>query len=81
VKRLSIPEERLVFFAADLTKPDSFDAAVQGCDGVIHIANVVQLSSKDPVKEIIEPSVNGLKTVLTSIEKEPRVKTLILTSS
>lgn len=51
-----------------------------GCDGVIHIANVVQLSAKDPIKEIIEPSVNGLKTVLTAIEKEPRVKTLVLTS-
>jgi hypothetical protein len=51
-----------------------------GCDAVIHIANVVQLKAKDPVKEIIEPSVNGLRTVLTSIEKEPKVKVLILTS-
>jgi nucleoside-diphosphate-sugar epimerase len=73
--------ERLKFFSADLKEAHSFDAAVQGCDAVVHIANVVQLAAKDPVKEIIEPSVNGLRTVLESIEKEPRVTTLVLTSS
>ncbi len=45
-KRLSLPQDHLAFFSADLTQPNSFDEAVQGCDGVIHIANVVQLSAK-----------------------------------
>ncbi len=73
--------ECLKFFSADLKEAGSFDAAVQGCDTVVHVANVVQLEAKDPVKEIIEPSVNGLRVVLMAVEKEPRVSCLVLTSS
>ena len=73
--------ELLELFEADLTKEGSFDEAVRGCTGVMHVANVVQLTSKDPVKDIIEPSVNGLRTVLAAVEKEPRVKCFVLTSS
>jgi dihydroflavonol-4-reductase len=71
----------LKLFEADLTKDGSYDAAISGCTCVMHVANVVQLTSKDPIKDIIEPSVNGLKTVLHSVEKEPLVSSFVLTSS
>ncbi|KAL3517014.1 hypothetical protein ACH5RR_023916 [Cinchona calisaya] len=35
---LSGASERLTIFEADLDKPDSFDAAIQGCTGVFHVA-------------------------------------------
>ena len=48
---------------------------------MFHVANVVKLDSKDPEKDIIEPSVNGLKAVLSAMDKEPRVQCFVLTSS
>ena len=71
----------LKLFEADLTKEGSFDAAVSGSTCVMHVANVVQLTSKDPIKDIIEPSVNGLRTLLSSVEKEAGISSFILTSS
>ena len=39
--------ERLTLVAADLLEPGSFDAAVQGCDYVIHTASPYVLQPKD----------------------------------
>lgn len=73
--------ERFKVFAADLSVENSFDEAVKGCQAVIHVANVVALSAKDVINDIILPSVNGLKAVLSAVEKEPSVHSFILTSS
>lgn len=82
-------EHLLKFFAADLTVEGSFREAVRGCTAVVHTANVVQLSAKDPQRDIVEPSVKGLLSVLDAMDAELKetegkkkgLRTFVLTSS
>lgn len=72
----------LQFFEADLLKPGSFDAAMNGCELVIHTASPFFISGiKIAQKQLIEPAVEGSKNVLQSVEKTESVKRVVLTSS
>lgn len=73
--------ERLEFVAADLLAQGAFDAAVLGCDAVLHTASPYVLDAKDPQKDLVEPAVNGTHNVLTACLKSPSVKRVIVTSS
>jgi len=70
----------LKLFEADLLKEGSFDKAVEGCTAVIHAASPFVLVVKDPQTELIDPALNGTKTVLDSVAKHG-VKSVILTGS
>eukprot|EP00270_Netrium_digitus_P013391 TRINITY_DN4442_c0_g1_i2.p1 TRINITY_DN4442_c0_g1~~TRINITY_DN4442_c0_g1_i2.p1 ORF type:complete len:352 (-),score=55.85 TRINITY_DN4442_c0_g1_i2:327-1382(-) len=74
-------KERLEFFKGDLLTPGSFDDAAKGSDYVIHTASPVLVFAKDPLKEIVEPAVQGVENVLSSVKKTPSVKKVVLTSS
>ncbi|XP_010557804.1 PREDICTED: cinnamoyl-CoA reductase 1-like [Tarenaya hassleriana] len=74
-------KERVQLFKADLLEEGSFDAAIDGCEGVFHIASPVTMSSKDHQAELIDPAVNGTINVLTSCAKASSVKRVIVTSS
>lgn len=41
-------KERLHLFQADLMKPGSFDAVVEGCDGVFHTASPFFIHTANP---------------------------------
>ncbi|CAN4112816.1 unnamed protein product [Withania somnifera] len=56
----------------DLLEEGNFGDAIQGVDGVFHIA-----SPKTP----IDPCINGTLNVLNSCNKAPTLKRLVLTSS
>ena len=47
---LDIPgaKERLKLFRANLLEEGAFDAAIDRCDGVFHLATPVALAPKDP---------------------------------
>jgi len=47
---LDIPKagQKLKLFRADLIEEGSFDAAINGCDGVFHVASPVDFTPKDP---------------------------------
>src|SRR5690606_41268241 len=48
----------LKLFQANLLSPGSFDAAMQGCEIVFHMASpFVVTNYKDAVKDIIEPAI------------------------
>ena len=64
---------------ADLTDAHGFDKAVEGCDGVIHAASVVNFSP-DP-NEVIPATVAGATNVLRSAVKAGSVKRVVYTSS
>jgi len=74
--------DALSFHSADLLIEGSYDTAFEGCDAVVHSAAVVEIGmSKDPQREIVDPSVLGTKNVLNSIIKCPSVHRLVFTSS
>ncbi|XP_021801564.1 tetraketide alpha-pyrone reductase 1-like isoform X1 [Prunus avium] len=74
-------KERLHLFQADLIEEGSFDAAVDGCEGVFHTASPVLFSATNPQAELIDPAVKGTLNVLKSCVKFATVKRVVLTSS
>ncbi|XP_024985441.1 uncharacterized protein LOC112521044 [Cynara cardunculus var. scolymus] len=74
-------KERLHLFQADLLMDGSFDAVVQGCDGVFHTASPFFITTNNPQEELIDPAVKGTLNVLSSCSKVPSIKRVVLTSS
>lgn len=74
-------KDQIQLFEADLLVEGSFDDAFSGCDFVIHVAAVAKLTSKNPERDILEPSVRGTQNVLESIVRVGGVRRYIHTSS
>ena len=72
---------KLQCFEADLLEPGSLDAALEGCDALIHTATAVILAAPDPQKQIIDVAVKGTQNVLDSVARTPSVKRIVMTSS
>ena len=72
---------QLECFEADLLEPGSLDAALDGCDALIHTATAVILAAPDPQKQIIDVAVKGTQNVLDSVARTPGVKRIVMTSS
>jgi len=71
---------RLTLLEGDLLKEGSFDSSVEGCDCVFHTASPFTFKITDPIKDLVEPAVNGTVNVLRSCAKAS-VKRVVLTSS
>ncbi|KAM1023930.1 hypothetical protein ACFX2I_037148 [Malus domestica] len=76
LKKLDKASENLKLFKADLLDYESLHTAIQGCDGVFHVASPVPY---DPV-ELIEPAVKGTLNVLKAC-LEAKVKRVVFVSS
>ncbi|CAN4110319.1 unnamed protein product [Withania somnifera] len=72
--------ERLHLFEADLLEDQSFDAAIQDCEGVFHTASPLSFTAKSK-EELVEPAVKGTLNVLGSCNKSPSVRRVVITSS
>jgi len=76
------PDAKLTFFTCDLSENGSFDKAIKGCQGVVHVASPTLIGRmKDPKKDFIDPAVNGTLNILNSCQKHPEVEKIVLTSS
>jgi dihydroflavonol-4-reductase len=56
--------DRLELVEADLLTPGAYDQAVQGVEQVMHTASPYALDVKDPQKDLIDPAVQGTRSVL-----------------
>ncbi|KAK4738204.1 hypothetical protein R3W88_001901 [Solanum pinnatisectum] len=72
--------ERLHLFEAELLEEQSFDAAIDGCEGVFHTASPLSFTAKSK-EELVEPAVEGTLNVLRSCAKSPYVRRVVITSS
>lgn len=76
------PAGQLTLFTADLETPGNFDTAMQGCSHVIHVASPYFLQKpKDPMRELVQPALEGTRMVLNSVNRTPSVQRVVLTSS
>ena len=68
---------------------DSFDEAVQGVQGIIHVASPYHFDVKDPEKDLLQPAINGTESVLkaahqynsTLTNETNQIKRIVITSS
>lgn len=76
------PQGTLKLFKAELLDEGSFDAAIAGCEVVIHTASpFVVRGFKDPEQALIKPAVEGTRNVLEAANRTDSVKRVVLTSS
>ncbi|OMO56316.1 NAD-dependent epimerase/dehydratase [Corchorus olitorius] len=73
--------EKLKIFRADLSDPDSFDAAIEGCKGVIHVATPIDFQDKEPEAAVTERAINGTLGILKACLKSKTVQKVVYTSS
>lgn len=67
---------------ADLLKPDLWDAAVAGCEYVLHVASPFSVSYRDQEQDLVRPAVDGARHVLEGCFKNcTTVKRIVQTSS
>lgn len=72
----------LKLYKADLLDQGSFDAAMQGCQLVMHTASPFVLDGySDAHEALVRPAVEGTRNVLESVERTASVKRVVLTSS
>ncbi len=73
------PGNRLSFYKAELMRDDGWEAAVDGCDFVLHVASPLGIAVKDP-DALILPAREGAKRAVGAAIKAG-VKRVVLTSS
>ncbi|KAM7255962.1 hypothetical protein ACFE04_011703 [Oxalis oulophora] len=74
--------EKLKIFTADLSDPPSFEPAIQGCSGVLHVATPVDFESKESVEAVTKRALEGTLGILNSCLKfKNTVKRIVYTSS
>ena len=74
------PVDRLTFAEADLLSDKGWDAAMKGCEYVLHVASPFHMKEPKDENEMIAPAVDGTKRVISAAQRNG-VKRLVLTSS
>ena len=81
LKSLPRASEKLKIFNADLSKPESFEAAIEGCIGVFHVATPVDFENKEPEETVTKRTIDGAIGILKTCLDSKTVKRVIYTSS
>ena len=81
LKSLPGASEKLQIFNADLSDPESFNAPIEGCIGVLHVATPVDFEDKEPEEIVTQRSINGALGILKACLNSKTVKRVVYTSS
>ena len=74
--------ERLEIMEADLNHPESFDAAIQGCKGVFHLAHPMDVDGREPEEAVTRRAVEGTLGILKAcLKNSDTVKRVVYASS
>ncbi|AES79932.1 putative vestitone reductase [Medicago truncatula] len=73
--------QKLQIFNADLSNPESFNAAIEGCIGVFHTATPVDFELKEPEEIVIKRTIDGALGILKACKNSKTVKRVVYTSS
>ncbi|GMN43082.1 hypothetical protein TIFTF001_012278 [Ficus carica] len=73
--------EKLKIFNADLSNPESFAAAIEGCVGVFHVATPVDFENKEAEEIVTKISIDGALGILNACLDSKTVKKVVYTSS
>ncbi|CAH2056699.1 unnamed protein product [Thlaspi arvense] len=73
--------ERLQNFAADLDRPESFRAAIEGCRGFFHVAYPTDFQDKETEAVTTRRAITGTLGVLRACLDSKTVKRFVYTSS
>ncbi|WOH00731.1 hypothetical protein DCAR_0520105 [Daucus carota subsp. sativus] len=73
----------LSLWKAELAKEGGYDDAIQGCEGVFHVATPVELINQrqDGEEEIEATTLNGILSIMRSCSKAKTVKRFVYTST
>lgn len=74
-------EHKLELVEADLTKPESWEAAVKDVTNVIHVASPFPAQTPKDENEIVQPAVEGTQAILKACVQAKSVKRVVITSS
>ena len=72
--------DQLELFEADLLKPETLDAAIEGMTYVVHTASPFPLETPKDENTLIRPAVEGTLAVMRAAHKH-KVKRVVITSS
>ncbi|BAT83843.1 hypothetical protein LR48_Vigan03g067000 [Vigna angularis] len=73
--------EKLRFFNADLSDPESFGPAVEGCVGIFHTATPIDFAVNEPEEVVTKRAIEGALGILKAAVKSKSVKRVVYTSS
>ncbi|WVZ07196.1 hypothetical protein V8G54_020542 [Vigna mungo] len=73
--------EKLRFFNADLSDPESFGPAVEGCVGIFHTATPIDFAVNEPEEVVTKRAIEGALGILKAAVKAKSVKRVVYTSS
>ncbi|MBS0331470.1 MAG: NAD-dependent epimerase/dehydratase family protein, partial [Proteobacteria bacterium] len=66
ISSVTDPSNRLSFHALTLTSDDGWDAAMDGCDYVLHVASPLGVSDPKDPNELIVPAREGAKRAVSA---------------
>ncbi|GAU13175.1 hypothetical protein TSUD_179180 [Trifolium subterraneum] len=73
--------QKLKFFKADLSNPESFNDAIEGCIGVFHTATPFDFEQNEPEEIVTKRTIDGALGILKACKNSKTVKRVIYTSS
>ncbi|XP_054783127.1 vestitone reductase-like [Prosopis cineraria] len=72
---------RLQILNADLSEPESFKEAIEGCIGVFHVATPMDFEESEPEEIVTKRSIDGALGILKACLNSKTVKRVVYTSS